>query len=197
MAVSVILHPGAIIERPIDDSTKEPAPLRLSEDEREVVTRLFEESWASIFRYVLSLGLSVEDGEEITQEVFLALFQHLRRGKSRQNLRGWIVAVAHNLALKRRHLNQRSQNNGHPSWERTENQLDPSPNPEEQLLSTQKQIRLQAILKALPEQDQCCLRLRAEGLRYREISRVLGISLGSVSLSLTRSLKRLRFADGE
>jgi RNA polymerase sigma-70 factor (ECF subfamily) len=55
---------------------------------------------------------------------------------------------------------------------------------------------LLGVLQALPEEDQCCLRLRAEGLRYREISALLGISLGAVSMSLTRSLARLMRADG-
>ena len=38
----------------------------------------------------------------------------------------------------------------------------------------------------------CCLSLRAEGLRYREIAEVLGISLGSVAASLEKSLSRLQ-----
>jgi RNA polymerase sigma-70 factor (ECF subfamily) len=46
------------------------------------------------------------------------------------------------------------------------------------------------------ETDQNCIRLRAEGLRYREIAAVLGISLGTVSTSLTRSIARLIRADG-
>jgi RNA polymerase sigma-70 factor (ECF subfamily) len=62
-------------------------------------------------------------------------------------------------------------------------------------LSTQRQQRLSSVVDALPEQDRLCLRLRGEGLRYREISQTLGISLGSVSLSLTRSLARLMRAD--
>jgi RNA polymerase sigma-70 factor (ECF subfamily) len=103
--------------------------------------------------------------------------------------------VAHNLALKRRHVNHLSRDDAYPERAAAESQLDPSLNPEEQVLYVQRQIRLQAVLTALPEQDQCCLRLRAEGLRYREISRVLDISLGAVSLSLTRSLKRFRTAD--
>ncbi len=191
-----VIRTGAILTRSIARVANDSVPPRLSDAEREVV-RLFDESRASIFRYVLSFGLSAEDGEEITQEVFLALFQHLSLGKSRQNLRGWIFSVAHNLALKRRHLNQRSRYNGHTRRTNAENRLDPSQNPEEQVLCSEKQVRLQAVLAALPEQDQCCLRLRAEGLRYREISRLLGMSLGAVSLSLTRSLRRLRFADGE
>jgi RNA polymerase sigma-70 factor (ECF subfamily) len=55
--------------------------------------------------------------------------------------------------------------------------------------------QLQAVLRALPEQDRCCLHLRAEGLRYREIASVLGISLGSVSIALARSLARMGRAD--
>jgi RNA polymerase sigma-70 factor (ECF subfamily) len=69
-------------------------------------------------------------------------------------------------------------------------------NPEERLISNQRQGRLLAVVSALPEQDRLCFRLRAEGLRYREIAEVLGISLGSVSVSLTRSLARLMRADG-
>jgi RNA polymerase sigma-70 factor (ECF subfamily) len=72
---------------------------------------------------------------------------------------------------------------------------DPSPNPEDQMANAQQRARLLAVLNALPEQDRACLHLRAEGLRYREIADVLGISLGAVSASLTRSMARMARAD--
>lgn len=161
-----------------------------------VVVSLFEQFRAPLLRYTLSLGLSVHDGEEITQEVFLALFRHLQLGKCQRNLRGWIFRVAHNLALKTRHAKQRLHDESQRDGLAAERQLDSSPNPEEQVLSAQRQRRLLVALEALPEQERACLRLRAEGLRYREIARVLGISLGSVSVSLTRALARLMCADG-
>jgi RNA polymerase sigma-70 factor (ECF subfamily) len=43
----------------------------------------------------------------------------------------------------------------------------------------------------LPETERCCLYLRAEGLRYRQIAEVLEISLGGVSEMLGRTLARL------
>lgn len=54
-------------------------PARPSEIECEVI-RLFDQYRDSLLRYVLSFGLSAHDGEEIVQEVFLALFRHLRGG---------------------------------------------------------------------------------------------------------------------
>jgi len=74
----------------------------------EKVTDLFDQLRNPLLRYLLGFGLPTPDCEEIIQETFLALFQHLRSGRSRQNLRGWLFRVAHNLGLKKR---QRSQRN--------------------------------------------------------------------------------------
>jgi RNA polymerase sigma-70 factor (ECF subfamily) len=166
-----------------------------SDIEREVM-RLFELFRNPLLRYVLSFGVPVQDAEEVSQEVFISLFRHLQLQRSRENLRGWIFRVGHNLALKRREANQKVRDVTASDWTIAERQFDPSPDPEEQMSFKQRRTRLLAVLAVLSEEDQCCLRLRAEGLRYREIADVLGMSLGSVSISLTRSLARLMRADG-
>jgi RNA polymerase sigma-70 factor, ECF subfamily len=159
------------------------------------VMRFFEEFRSPLLRYSLSFGISVHDAEEVIQEVFLALFLHLRSEKSRKNLRGWLFRVAHNQVLRKRFALQHQVQVTSSDWMDAALQADPSPNPEEQLFANLRTQRLVAVLRVLPEIDQCCLRLRAEGLRYREIASVLGISLGAVSMSLTRSLGRLLRAD--
>jgi RNA polymerase sigma-70 factor, ECF subfamily len=161
------------------------------------VVELFEELRDRLLRYLLVLGLSAHDGEEIIQEAFLLLFQHLLRGKSRQNLRGWVFRVARNLALKQRSAKQQHLRMQVEFCETSFYQsVDRNPNPEEQLERSLRQARLLAVVHALPEQDQSCLVMRAEGLRYREIAEALGISLGSVAASLARSLAKLSRADG-
>jgi RNA polymerase sigma-70 factor, ECF subfamily len=166
-----------------------------SELEREVLA-LFDQYRTRLLRYVLALGLPVHDGEEVVQEVFLSLFRHLQQGRPRHNLAGWLFRVAHNLGFKQRSANQRLREVTEPGGDRAAEQSDSGLNPEETVLQRQRQERLLAVVRALSEQDQLCLRLRAEGLRYREIAEALGISLGSVSNSLTRSLARLARADG-
>src|SRR5271154_3180967 len=66
----------------------------------EEVIGLFDQFRNRLLRYLLSFGIPAPEGEEIIQEVFLALIWHVRLGRSRRNLRGWIFRVAHNLALK-------------------------------------------------------------------------------------------------
>ena len=162
----------------------------------EEVLELFDEFRNPLLRYGLSLGLSIHDAEEVIQEAFLALFRHLRLGRARKNLRGWLFRVTHNLALRQRLANQTSLRRTACDASAAEEHADPAPSPEEQMSAAQRRYRLQAVVQALPEHDQHCLRLRAEGLRYREIAAVLGMSLGAVSISLTRSLARLVRADG-
>jgi RNA polymerase sigma-70 factor (ECF subfamily) len=165
---------------------------RSSEEE---VTALFEHFRGRLLRYLCSLGLPVHDGEEIVQEVFLSLFRHLENNKSRQNLRAWIFRVAHNLGIKKRTENGSSKIPVEYDCSLNERCHDPAPSPEEQVFLRQRQRRLLAVVEALPLQDRNCLYLRAEGLRYREIAQVLDISLGGVSQSLARAIKRLSDAD--
>ena len=163
----------------------------VSQGAADEVVMLFDQFRDRVLRYVLSMGISVSDGEDIVQEVFLSLFRHLRLEKSRHNLPGWIFRVAHNLALKQRGRKQRQDERTEWDARAVENQLARVANPEEQLADIQRRSQLLAAARALPERDQWCLYMRAEGLRYREIAEALGMSLGAVSNSLARSLERL------
>ena len=158
----------------------------------EEVVSLFDQLRDRLLRYVISFGLPVQDGEDVVQEVFLALFRHLQLGRSRRDLRAWTFRVAHNQALKRRSQAQiGAQQMIHAGTPLADLVPDTNPSPEDQVATSQRQQRLLAVVSALAEQDRRCLVLRAEGLRYREIAEVLDISLGAVSLSLERSLTRL------
>jgi RNA polymerase sigma-70 factor, ECF subfamily len=171
-----------------------PTAEELTELQREVM-ELFDELRNRLLRYVIGFGLSSADGEEIIQDAFLALMKHLQQGRSRRNLRGWLFRVAHNQSLKKLTRDERRfVRNGTADLE-SDQHPDPAPSPEVQVTQAQHQARLMSVLDALPAQDQNCLRLRAEGLRYREIAAILGISLGSVSASLTRSLEKLARVD--
>ena len=165
-----------------------PMPSQIGEE----VVRLFEEFRNPLLRYLMSLGLNVQDGEEVIQEVFLALFQHLKKGRRGDNLRGWIFRVAHNLALKHFQSTKYKLERVSIGINDLEQEVvAPGLTPEETLDQARTEERIQAVIGALPEQDRRCVCLRAEGLRYREIAEVLGVSLGSVANSLERAIGKL------
>jgi len=174
-----------------DSTLALPAPT----DVEAAVIALFDECGLPLHRYVGSFGIGAPETEDVVQDVFLSLFRHLQQGKSRANLKGWLFTVAHNLALKHRARAKRRRDRVDGDAALAVESADPATNPEQALVRAQRQQRLLNVLRALPEQDRRCLFLRAEGLRYRQIASVLGISLGSVANSLTRSIARMANAD--
>jgi len=145
-----------------------------------------------VSRYLLALGLRPAEAEEVVQETFLRLCQHLDAKGSQENLRGWVFRVAHNLAQDEHRRRQRqpwqplddTTANGHAG-------VDPGATPEQRMLSEERMRRLDIALARLPIQQQQCVHLRAEGLRYREIAEVLGAGVSTVADWVQQALRTL------
>jgi RNA polymerase sigma-70 factor, ECF subfamily len=187
---------------PLTISSSRPAPLDIPLDREDGpaaaptsvtddVLLLFDACAPAVRRYVRSCGVAPDVADDIVQETFVALFQHLRKGGGRENLRGWVMQVGYRLALKRRRTEARRGRWQGPWDAQAESVPDPDAGPEEACVAREDRRRLRGALRALPERDRQCLHLRAEGLRYRDIAAVLGISLGAVAKSLTRAVGRL------
>src|SRR5271165_3770056 len=135
-------------------------------------TTLFQELRQPLLRYLAGLGLSPEEAQDVVQDAFVSLHQHLSAGGSHANIRSWLFRVAHNRA--RNHQASYGNRMGEP--------LDPAfdaastdATPEQAVLAKEKVRRLASAVRSLAEQERECLMLRAEGLTYRETGEVLGI----------------------
>jgi RNA polymerase sigma-70 factor (ECF subfamily) len=159
------------------------------------VLEFFDRFRDPLLRYICAFGIAVDEGEDLVQDVFFLLFRHLQRGGPRSNLQGWLFRVAHNLALKRRARRRRESTLVQHGLEPALDVTDPAPGPELRLVDSERRHRLLSVLSALSEKERRCLHLRHEGLRYREIAGVLGISLGGVAKLLARAIGRLERAD--
>lgn len=157
----------------------------------QAVLQLYDRLRDPIQRYLLCLRLSPEAAEDIVQEAFLRL--HSSSEKIRvDTVRAWLFRVAHNLAvsMKRRDSEVRMDSNdlqvlADARAFRSDTDL------EEAMLKEESLRRVRAAVLALPEAQQRCLHLRAEGLRYREIAEVLGMPISTVANQLQRATGRL------
>jgi RNA polymerase sigma-70 factor, ECF subfamily len=152
------------------------------------VEQIYEQTRAAICSYLLCLGVPEAQTQEVTQEVYLRLYQTMRKGDDILNMRAWLFRVAHNLGLKVR-SRERAFRAVSPDWERFTAPVRESP--ESTMLNREKMRRVQAALDTLSPQQRNCLYLRSEGLRYREIADVMGISASTVNEFLRRAISRL------
>ncbi len=141
----------------------------------------------------MRVSLGWEDAEEIAQETFLRLFEHLREKKREDNLHGWAFRVAHNLAINRFKDQGRFRTRSQEEWAGLSDSLtDRAPNPEESLMRREKIARFNQALASLSDRQLRCVYLRTEGFRYREIAENLGVTMATVAESLRCAGKKLR-----
>lgn len=158
----------------------------------ERVTQLFDELHLPVYRYLLWLTMSPIETDEIIQETFLRLYQHLNSGGAEHNLRGWIFRVAHNLCINELKGRKRVALSASEALPELDVSIaDSRPGPEEVLLQREKIARIHAAVSSLSEQQKQCLLLRAEGFRYREIAEILEVTISTVAESLRRAIKKL------
>lgn len=160
---------------------------RLAADAGEV-TALYRELREPLLRYLVCLGLSRDEAQDVVQETFLSLHRHLTAGGGQDNIRGWVFRVAHNQARNRQESYHRRF--GEP----LDLHLDSIPDettPERVVLEKEKFRRLENALASLTDSERDCLLLRAAGLRYREIGETLGIPTSTVSDTVERAIRRL------
>ena len=160
---------------------------RLATDSCEATT-LYRELRKPLLRYLAGLGLSIEEAQDVVQDAFLSLHQHLEAGGSQENIRGWMFRVAHNRA--RNYQTSYARRHGEPLGPAFDS-VSHEATPEEAVLAKEKFRRLDAAIRSLAAQERECLMLRAEGLRYREIGEVLGMATSTVGDTVERAIKKL------
>ncbi len=174
-------------------SSKSPAHEEALSVEDQVL-ELFSEMRLPIFRHLLWLHLRADQAEDIVQETFLRLYEQLSQAElTRQNLKGWVWRVAHNLGVNVCVATRRKETGTELDLADVSNWLvDPRPNPEQTFSSHQANARVEARVRELSDRDRQCVHLRAQGFGYRQIASMLGMGRSTVADTLDRVTKFLR-----
>jgi RNA polymerase sigma-70 factor (ECF subfamily) len=138
------------------------------------VAALYEELRMDVYRYVLTLGPTPETAQDVTHDAFVRLYEALHQGTVIKNARGWLLRVAHNLAINA--MGAKS----YATAELEESTTATVRTAEDHLIEEERRMRLRAEINRLSVQQRGCPELRAQGLRYREIGDIMGISTSAV-----------------
>jgi RNA polymerase sigma-70 factor (ECF subfamily) len=151
-------------------------------------TTLYRELRKPLLKYLVCLGLSSDEAQDVVQDAFLSLHRHLSSGGSQENIRSWLFRVAHNGARNRQ--NRYDRRFSTPIDAERDSVVDEA-TPERAVLEKEKLRQLEKAMGQLSESERECLLLRAGGLRYREIGEVLGIATSTVADTVDRAIKKL------
>ena len=151
--------------------------------------RMFQEHGTSLFRFCRSVLHDPGESEDVVQETFLKLLNHLQRGGDRRNLKSWLFTVAANACRDRTRWRVRWL-----PWEaeRDERVVEPIESQVRLKPDATDVGRARKAFRSLAPRDRLLLALKVQGLSYREIAVASGIREQSVGRLLARALDRWR-----
>lgn len=134
------------------------------------------------------MGVPADDTEDVVSEVFIKVYENLRRYRPDHALSTWIyrIAVNHVLDHKRRHRHERG-------WtEVNEKLVDPGAPPSAGVERMEVAMRVRRLLPLLESKyRQVLVLMHVEEKKVEEISEILGLPSGTVKTRLARGRVRL------
>jgi len=149
-----------------------------------------------IASYVYRMLSDYEASLDVTQEVFIKVYNSLERYSCDYKFSTWLYRIAHNAAID--HLRRNSVNAQSIETENADGsyqlQIESSePNPEQIRQRSEWRTEIDAVVKKLPTAYRESITLRhSRDLSYDEIAEVTGLPLGTVKNRLFRAREMMR-----
>ena len=176
---------------------------RCRRGDRDAFARLMRLYQRQIFNYTYRMLGNAEEAEDLTQDIFVAVFRGIRGFRGEAKFSTWLYRIALNQTrnrikyLSRRNFFARQAKRAEPgnnfTAEYPEAIADSGPSPEQWIMTKDLVSRVQECLNQLEHQARQIIVLRdVQGFSYEELSQMLSLNLGTVKSRLHRARAALQ-----
>src|SRR5438128_7404799 len=147
-----------------------------------------------IAAYIYRMVGDYDSALDLTQEVFIKVYNSLSRYRSEFKFSTWIYKIAHNVAidyLRRGSAREQTLSDG-PGGERAEVAVERRLSPEQESERNERCSEIELVVQTLPHAYRELIVLRhSNDLSYDEIAEVTGLPLGTVKNRLFRACEAM------
>ncbi len=167
--------------------------IRGREDGFEELVRRYQRP---ITGYIYRMLNNYDASLDVTQEVFIKVYNSLERYSSEYKFSTWIYRIAHNAAIdymRRNSINQQSIETENADGSYQLQIESPQPNPEQERERSELRREIETVVKCLPQVYRELILLRhSQDLSYDEIAEITNLPLGTVKNRLFRAREMMR-----
>ena len=142
-----------------------------------------------LYYHIRNIVLNHDDADDVLQNTFIKVFQHLKGFKGDSKLFSWMYRIATNEAIT--FINQKAKRNGTTS-EALQSKIVENLKSDPFFDGTEIQIKLQKAIVTLPEKQQLVFKMKYfEEMKYEDMSEILGTSVGALKASYHHAVKKI------
>ncbi|MCF6128903.1 RNA polymerase sigma factor [Flavobacterium sp. AS60] len=151
--------------------------------------KLLRDYQRPLYNHIRNIVLNHDDADDVLQNTFVKVFQHLKNFKGESKLFSWMYRIATNEAIT--FINQKAKRNGMTS-EALQTKIVDNLKADIYFDGNEMQIKLQKAIAQLPEKQQLVFKMKYyEELKYEELSEILGTSVGALKASYHHAVKKI------
>jgi RNA polymerase sigma factor (sigma-70 family) len=170
----------------------------LKQGEEEAFRQLVDEYQDKVYNTCISLVRNAEDADDITQEVFIEVYNSIHKFRAESKLSTWIYRITVNKSLEHLRKMKRKKRSGFLQWISSEDpdlklQIPDFNHPGVLAENSEKARILFNAIEKLPEKQRIAFTLhKMEDLSYEQIADVMQKSLSSIESLLHRAKNNLK-----
>lgn len=147
-----------------------------------------------LYTFALAIVKTRESAEEITEDVFVRIWQKRGTLPAIQNLRVYLYTAIKNSSLN--YLSRKAKESITEPFDHIHVELSESTlTPEQILITAEIHQKIQKAVEALPPRCKMIFKLvREDGLKYKEIAEILNISINTIDAQMAIAVKRITVA---
>jgi len=162
--------------------------LRVDRQREDAFEQLLHEHGGALRRVASSYEADPALRDDLYQEICLAIWKALPAFRGESSSRTFVFRIAHNRGLSHGWREGRLPG----PLEEPERLRDPAASAEDALERSQRRSRLLAAIRSLPLGARQVLTLRLEGLSFKEIAEVTGLTENNAMVRATRARQALK-----
>lgn len=127
-----------------------------------------------------------DDAEDLTQEVFIRVFENLQAFRGESSLKTWLYRIAIN------HCINHARKNRHEFVEVNASDHSVAPTVQLQMEAEEQRDQLLRLIASLPPKQKAIVQMRMKDLSYEEIAHNTGRAVATVKATVFFALEKLR-----
>jgi len=162
-------------------------------DERtrdEAFAQLLKKYQQKIYWHVRRLVIDHDDADDLVQDIFIKVWKNLGNFREDAQLYTWLYRIATNECIT--FLNRKKQRQNISLDDESSAYLVDTLTDQTYFNGDQAQLKLQQALLTLPEKQRLVFNMKYfDGLKYEEISEIVGTSVGALKASYHLAVKKI------
>jgi len=167
---------------------------RVAAGDEEAFKKIYYLFYRKLYLFSLAIVKIKEAAEEITEDVFIKIWQQRAHISAINNLRVYLYIATKNTALS--YLSKKAKDNLVEPFDNINIDLYKSSiTPEELMITAEMYRKIQQQVEALPPRCKMIFKLvREDGLKYKEVSDILNISVNTIDVQIAIAIKKIAVA---